>query len=128
MYMPTTTANNLKKTTKNKMKILVIEPFQVPRVKEIEKTLEAMQKVVGDYFQVVYPFDDSIALICNEEGKKLGLTPNRALRDENGKVYDIVCGTFFLCSAPPDDDDFYSLSDEQIKYYTKLYRHPELFF
>ena len=127
MYMPTTT-NNLKKTTKNKMKILVIEPFQVPRVKEIEKTLEAMQKVVGDYFQVVYPFDDSIALICNEEGKKLGLTPNRALRDENGKVYDIVCGTFFLCSAPPDDDDFYSLSDEQIKYYTKLYRHPELFF
>lgn len=127
MYMPTTT-NNLKKTTKNKMKILVIEPFQVPRVKEIEKTLEAMQKVVGDYFQVVYPFDDSIALICNEEGKNLGLTPNRALRDENGKVYDIVCGTFFLCSAPPDDDDFYSLSDEQIKYYTKLYRHPELFF
>ena len=127
MYMPTTT-NNLKKTTKNKMKILVIEPFQVPRVKEIEKTLEAMQKVVGDYFQVVYPFNDSIALICNEEGKNLGLTPNRALRDENGKVYDIVCGTFFLCSAPPDDDDFYSLSDEQIKYYTKLYRHPELFF
>ncbi len=126
MYMPTT--NNLKKTTKNKMKILVIEPFQVPRVKEIEKTLDAMQKVVGDYFQVVYPFDDSIALICNEEGKNLGLTPNRALRDENGKVYDIVCGTFFLCSAPPDDDDFYSLSDEQIKYYTKLYRHPELFF
>ena len=127
MYMPTTD-NNLKKTTKNKMKILVIEPFHVPKVKEIEKTLEAMQKVVGDYFQVVYPFDDSIALICNEEGKSLGLPPNRALRDENGKVYDIVCGTFFLCSAPPDDDDFYSLSDEQIKYYTKLYRHPELFF
>lgn len=127
MYIPTTN-NNSKKTTKNKMKILVIEPFQVPKVKEIEKTLEAMQKVVGDFFQVIYPFDDSIALICNEEGKSLGLPQNRALRDENGKVYDIVCGTFFLCSAPLDDDDFYSLSDEQIKYCTKLYRHPELFF
>ncbi len=127
MYMPTTD-NNLKKTTKNKMKILVIKPMQTPKVKEIESSLESMQKVVGDFFQVIYPFDDSIALIYNEEEKNLGLLPNRALRDENGKVYDIVCGTFFLCSAPPDDDDFYSLSDEQIKYYTKLYRHPELFF
>ena len=126
MYMPTTT-NNLKKTTKNKMKILVIEPFQVPRVKEIEKTLEAMQKVVGDFFQVIYPFDDSIALIYNEEGKSLGLLPNRALRDESGEIYDIVCGTFFLCSAPPDEENFSSLSNEQIKYFTKLYQHPELF-
>ena len=109
------------------MKILVIKPMQTPKVKEIESSLESMQKEVGGYIQAIYPFEDSVALICNEEGKLLGLPLNRALRDESGEIYDIVCGTFFLCSAPPDEENFSSLSNEQIKYFTKLYQHPELF-
>lgn len=109
------------------MKILVIKPMQTPKVKEIESSLESMQKEVGGYIQAIYPFEDSVALICNEEGKLLGLPLNRALRDESGEIYDIVCGTFFLCSAPPDEENFSSLSDEQIEYYTNLYQHPELF-
>lgn len=109
------------------MKILVIKPMQTPKVKEIDSSLESMQKEVGGYVQAIYPFEDSVALICNEEGKLLGLPLNRALRDESGEIYDIVCGTFFLCSAPPDEENFSSLSDEQIEYYTKLYQHPELF-
>ena len=109
------------------MTILVIKPMQTPKVKEIESSLESMQKEVGGYIQAIYPFEDSVALICNEEGKLLGLPLNRALRDESGEIYDIVCGTFFLCSAPPDEENFSSLSDEQIQYYTKLYQHPELF-
>ena len=109
------------------MTILVIEPMRTPKVKEIESSLESMQKEVGGYIQAIYPFEDSVALICNEEGKLLGLPLNRALRDESGEIYDIVCGTFFLCSAPPDEENFSSLSDEQIQYYTKLYQHPELF-
>ena len=109
------------------MTILVIKPMQTPKVKEIESSLESMQKEVGGYIQAIYPFEDSVALICNEEGKLLGLPLNRALRDESGEIYDIVCGTFFLCSAPPDEENFSSLSNEQIEYYTKLYQHPELF-
>lgn len=109
------------------MTILVIEPMKAPRVEEIESSLESMQKEVGGYIQAIYPFEDSVALICNEEGKLLGLPLNRALRDESGEIYDIVCGTFFLCSAPPDEENFSSLSDEQIEHFTKLYQHPELF-
>lgn len=109
------------------MKILVIKPMQTPKVKEIESSLESMQKEVGGYIQAIYPFEDSVALICNEEGKLLGLPLNRALQNESGEIYDIVCGTFFLCSAPLDEENFSSLSDEQIEYYTKLYQHPELF-
>ena len=30
-----------------------------------------------------------VGLICNEEGKLLGLDYNRALRDEENKIYDI---------------------------------------
>ena len=110
-----------------KMKVLVIEPVKSPVVKEIDSSLESMQKVVGGYIQALFPFDEPVALVCNEEGKLLGLPLNRALRDEDGNVYDIVSGTFFLCSAPPDSESFCSLSDEQIEHFTEKFRYPELF-
>ena len=44
-----------------------------------------------------------------------GILPaNRALRDESGAVYDIVCGTFFLCGAPSDSESFSGLTTEQV--------------
>ncbi|GHU77735.1 hypothetical protein AGMMS49992_26530 [Clostridia bacterium] len=44
----------------------------------------------------MYPYDDLLAaLVVNEEGKLEKLPLNRALRDENGEIYDIVFGTFF---------------------------------
>ena len=46
------------------------------------------------------------------EGKPL----NRALRDEEGEIYDIIAGTFFICGAPPDNEKFTSLTDEQVDY------------
>lgn len=77
---------------KEKMKILVVEPAKRPYVKEIDHTLEEMQKVVGGSIQALYPFEDLVGLICNDEAKILpGFLPNRALRDEDGNVYDIIC-------------------------------------
>ena len=76
---------------KEKMRILVVEPVKRPYVKEIDHTLEEMQKVVGGSIQALYPFEDRVGLICNDEAKIAGgFTPNRALRDENGNVYDII--------------------------------------
>ena len=81
---------------KEKMRILVVEPVKRPYVKEIDHTLEEMQKVVGGSIQALYPFEDRVGLICNDESKILpGFLPNRALKDENGNVYDIIFGTFF---------------------------------
>ena len=109
------------------MQILIVEPERRPEVKEIDGTLEAMQKVVGGYIEAIYPFDDAVALIANEEGKLNGLPANRGLRDEAGQIYDIVCGTFFLCGAPADSDHFASLTEEQIEKYRKHFYTPELF-
>lgn len=109
------------------MKILVVEPLKAPKVKEIDGSLESMQKEVGGYIQALFPFEEPVALICNEEGKLCGLPLNRTLRDDNGEIYDIVCGTFFLCSAPPDEENFCSLSDEQIDRFAEMYRNPEVF-
>ena len=55
------------------MKVLVIQPEKAPEEREISGSLESMQAVVGGLIQAVYPFEEPVALICNEEGKLLGL-------------------------------------------------------
>ena len=34
-----------------------------------------MQAIVGGQIQALYPWEDSVALICNDEGKLLRLPP-----------------------------------------------------
>ena len=110
------------------MRVLIIEAGKAPYEKEIPSALEAMQELVGGTIQAIYPFGEPVALICNDEGKLLGLPPNRVLRDEGtGKIYDILCGTFFLCSAPPDSEHFESLSDEQLEKYKNRFQRIEFF-
>ena len=109
------------------MRVIVVEPKKKPEVREIGDSLESMQKIVGGSIEVVYPFEEPVALICNEEGKLLNLPLNRALRDEDGTVYDIISGTFFLCAAPPDSEHFESLTDQQVKTYMERFATPEMF-
>ena len=108
------------------MLVLVVEPEQRPKEKEIDDSLTAMQNIVGGYIQPVH-LDDSVVLVCNEEGKLMDMPANRGLWDENGQLYDIVCGTFFLCNAPPDSDHFTSLTPEQVEQYQKRFYTPEMF-
>lgn len=108
------------------MRILVIEPEHRPEVREIEDSLTTMQQIVGGLIQPIY-LDDSVALICNDEGKLMNLPANRGLRDKDGQMYDIVFGTFFLCGVPADSDHFTSLTQEQIEQYRKMFYIPEMF-
>lgn len=103
------------------MKILVIKPYQKPEVIEIDHTLEAMQAVVGGYIEAVYPFDDEVALVVNEEGKINGLPLNRFLFDDDVNLIDIIVGTFFICGAPSDSDSFADIPDELINKYTNRF-------
>ena len=108
------------------MKILVVEPRKRPYVQEIDGSLESMQKLVGGTIQAVYPFpEDAVALICNDEGKLLGLPLNRALRDGDGDIYDIVAGKFFICGL--GDENFASLPKELQQKYEEKFRQPEAF-
>ena len=109
------------------MRVLVVEPERRPEVREIEDSLKAMQEIVGGLIQPIYPFDEPVALLCNDEGKMLNLPMNRGLRDKNGQIYDIVSGTFFLCGASTDNDHFTSLTTEQIEQYRKMFYTPEMF-
>lgn len=110
------------------MKVLLVEPGKVPSTTTLDGSLKSMQKAVGGPIQAVYPFEDQVALICNEEGKLLGLPLNRALFNlETGECYDVVTGTFFLCGAPPDSERFESLNEEQLVRYADYFCQPEMF-
>lgn len=109
------------------MRILFVEPNAEPRTVEIDGSLAAMQSLVGGLIQAVYPFKDPVALICNDEGKLIGLSQNRPLKyPETGEIYDTVCGPFFLCSAPADSENFESLPDDLIEKYSKVFALPSL--
>ena len=109
------------------MQVIVVEPKKKPMVQDIGSGLESMQKIVGGYIEAVYPFEEPVALICNEVGKLLNLPLNRALRDDEGNVYDIISGTFFLCAAPQNSDHFAGLTDQQVKMYMERFSMPEMF-
>ena len=65
-----------------KISVLLVEPNKYPKMIEIDDTLEAMQGVVGGDIEEYMPFEDEVAIICNEEGKLIGLPPNRAIYAE----------------------------------------------
>lgn len=109
------------------MRILLVEPGKQPVLKEIDGSLKSMQEVVGGTIQALYPFEEPVALICNDEGKLLGLPLNRALRDETGQIYDIIAGTFFLCGAPENSDSFKSMTEEEYRTFRRQFNFPEVF-
>ena len=104
------------------MKVLVVRPDQrTPAVEEIGESLESMQAVVGGYIEEYMPWRDDAAIICNEEGKIIGLPPCRIVTDDEGKLVDYIAGTFFVCYAPPESEDFLSLPEAYIEKYTRMF-------
>lgn len=108
-----------------KIKAIAIRPKEKPEVIEIDDELKAYQEFVGGYIQVEYPWPDTVGIVCNDEGKMNGMQPNRALYDDEGEMYDIVCGPFLIVGL--EDEGFASLTDEQIEKFTKRFASPEAF-
>lgn len=107
------------------MTVLAVKPGEQPIKMELDGSMESMQAFVVGTIQAIYSFDDPVAIVCNEEGKLMGLEYNRALRDEQGAIYDIICGPFFICGL--GEDDFASLPESLMETYHKRFEHPELF-
>ena len=108
-----------------KMTVLVVEPLKTPYVKQVDPGYKSLQAAVDGTIQAVYPYDDPVALVCNDEGKLLGKELNRWLRDDTGTLYDIVAGTFLVVGL--GEEDFTSLPPEMIQKYTEQFQTPGLF-
>lgn len=101
------------------MKVLVVESGFAPYEKEING-LSQMQETVGGLIQAIYPFEEEVAVVCNEEGILLGMPFNRSMEGGYGGVF----GTFFVCGL--GEEDFCSLTPEQMETYRRKFRHAEI--
>lgn len=106
------------------MKVIIVETGKPAEIKDIQGDLKDMQRIVGGNIEAVYPYEDEVALICNEEGKFL-CELNRALTTEENEMYDIVAGTFIVVGL--GEEDFCSLSPNLAKKYCNKFKDPEVF-
>ena len=107
------------------MKILRVEQYKPPFVKEIDPGLESLQSEVEGTVHAIYPYADPVAILCNDDGKLLGMELNRALRDDDGEIFDAIAGPFLIVGL--GDEDFISLSDDLIDKYRDIFAQPEVF-
>ena len=101
------------------MNVLVVEPGYLPYEKEING-LSEMQATVGGYIQAIYPYEEPVAIVCDEEGLLKNYAFNRSVEGGYGGVF----GTFFVCGL--SEDSFCSLSPEQMKHYKGKFKHAEI--
>lgn len=116
---------DIQQEQKPTMDVLLVKPGMYPQQVQIGCELEDLQAAVGGCIQAVYPFDDPVAIICNEEGKLNGSELNRCLRDDEGQIYDILAGDFLITGLT--EDDFGSLTPEQMQKFEKMFHQPEMF-
>ena len=107
------------------MKVLLVEPGKHPKVVKIGSGLKSLQNAVGGMIEAVYPFEENVELIVNDEGKLNGLSLNRALKDENGEIYDVIAGTFLVVGL--SEENFCSLTSEQTEQFRRKFYQPEVF-
>lgn len=105
--------------------VLMVEPGKHPKVTTLKDDLDALQKAVsiGAAYQGLIEFVDlrnGDCIMCNEEGKLIGLEGNRRLGN------DILAGVFYIMSQN-EEGELQSLSERKIKHYTKIFWEPETF-
>lgn len=102
------------------IKILKIEPCKAPEVVTLVNELEELQKAVSigaDYVGLIeiIAIDDDICILCNEEGKLIGLPPNRRIG------HDVICGVFYIIGEDSEEGELTSLSDDDIEKYKAIF-------
>ena len=112
---------------RDKIRVIVCRTDERAEVVEIDDKLEAMQDVVGGLIQEYMPWEDEVALIVNEEGKVSGLPLNRGIRNQDGRVQDVIAGDFFICYAPIESERFLSMPQDLEKKYLEMFDLPEMF-
>ena len=102
------------------MTVLMVEPGYAPYEKTIPNTLEAKQELVGGLITAIYPYEEMVAIVANDEGILLNMEFNRSVEGGYGGVF----GSFFVCGLT--EDDFCSLPPDQMERFKKKFRKAEI--
>ena len=103
--------------------VIMVEPGKNPVVTTIKNDLDSLQKAVSigaDHQGLIeiIGIDDNVCILCNEEGKIIGLEPNRRFYN------DILCGVFYVVGED-DEGNLASLPSDMQDKYSKLFWEPE---
>ena len=101
------------------MNVLVVEPGMAHYEKEVNG-LKEMQATVGGLITVIYPYEEQVAIVSNDESILEGMPFNRSVEGGYGGIF----GTFFVCGL--SEDDFCSLSPEQMERFKKKFHQAEI--
>ena len=110
---------------RKEIKALMVAPGEHPKEVVLKNNLDALQKAVSigcdcqGLIEIV-GLEKGVCIICNEEGKLLGLEGNRRLGS------DIIAGVFYVVGEDKCGN-FVSLTEAQMNYYTKRFWRPEVF-
>ena len=105
--------------------VLKVEPMKAPEVVTLTNGLHELQKAVSigaPYVGLIeiIELNDEVCILCNEEGKLIGLPPNQRM----GR--DIICGTFYFTGQNYEEGELISLPDHLIEYLSKQYAVPDI--
>ena len=108
-----------------KIQALMIPPKAHPMEVTLQNQLDALQKAVSidapsQGLIEIITLDKKNCILCNEEGKLLGLEPNRRLG------HDIIVGVFYICGQSKDGE-LCSLSEDRIRFWSHVFAEPEYF-
>ena len=101
------------------MNVLVVEPGMAPYEKEVNG-LKEMQATVGGLITVIYPYEEQVAIVSNDESILEGMPFNRSVEGGYGGIF----GTFFVCGL--GEEDFCSLPPEQMERFKKKFHQAEI--
>ena len=107
-----------------KIKVPALLPMELPKEIELDNTLEAMQKFVGGLIECITlsDTDSAVTLVCNDEGKLLGLSLNRPLWDGA----DVLAGPGFLAGCDNEGNMTFLQTTEKGASYTFHYQYAKV--
>ena len=96
-----------------RIKVLHLPPKGHPKPHELINTLDGLQEAVGGLIEFI-PLDGNYSLLLNEEGKLIGLEPNRRLGS------DVLVGDVYVVKEN-DDGELISMEEWELKMFCSLF-------
>ena len=98
------------------MTVIYKEPGKDPHRLFIPNSLKTLQTLVGGYIEA-HRFTEDTVLLCNEDGRRLGLEPN-CYGTSGG---DFFVGPVIICGV--DEEEFTDIPKDKIEVIMKMLRH-----
>ena len=105
-----------------RIRVLKVEPGKEPTLAMLDNNLDDLQKAVSigapsQGLIEIITLEEDVCILCNEEGKLIGLEPNRRL----GK--DVLVGTLYV-TGQDRCGHLTTLSEAKMQKYAKFFEKP----